>query len=157
MAGRRALLGLGVDVDLDPSRLGEEVARDAISLRLAGLPPAAGREELLASILRRLDGVAPEEVLDEPDLLARWTALSPSSSGRRVVIEEAAIGEGGRRRIVRGTTRGIAADGALRLEREDGGTIEVRHGGTLRFETDADAKSRDWALDARRGAAPGGG
>src|SRR5207249_733891 len=89
------------------------------------------REELLARIAIRLEEAVEEIARGRTDrLLDRWRALSPSSTGRRVIVEEASGGA-----LVRGTTRGIAADGSLAVE-EDGGQVRiVRFGGTLRFET----------------------
>jgi biotin-(acetyl-CoA carboxylase) ligase len=53
-------------------------------------------------------------------LLQRWRALSPGQVGRRVTVVEEGTA------AFSGITRGIAADGALRVEREDGRTVLVR-------------------------------
>lgn len=135
-SGPCALVGLGVNYDWGGRTTGagfppgpEELDQDVTDLRAAGLREDAAREDVLAAILASLEDAASAagggrfaEVLD------RWKALSPSSSGRRVSVVEAA-GE-----PVRGTTRGIAPDGSLLVEDDAGVVHIVRFGGTLRFE-----------------------
>lgn len=125
-----ALLGIGLNVDLDPARLGARVDRPATSLRAEGLRATAGREEVLALLLSRMEG-ALAQVSDGASavLLERWRALSPSSRDRRVIVEDAAGV------VLQGTTQGIGPDGSLLVRTEDGIAQWVRFGGTLRFVT----------------------
>ena len=128
-----ALLGIGLNVDLDPRALSgiPGIPGDGItSLRAEGLPPGAGREIVLASILGRLEEAVGWIALGSTGpLLERWRSLSPSSMDRRVSIEESGTGA-----TLRGTTRGIAADGSLIVESEAGETRSIRFGGTVRLE-----------------------
>lgn len=125
-----ALLGLGVNVDLDPEALASEVSPHATALRREGLHDAAGREVLLVTI-----GLALDRLLcaiasgDHKALLAALRAATPSAVGRRVAVDES---DGSS--PVTGVTRGLLDDGALRLDTDDGRTVIVRFGGTLRFE-----------------------
>ncbi len=130
LAGAVALLGIGINLELDPRSLPEPLAASSTSLRAEGLAAFAGREELLAAIAGRLDLWAPALAAGSATLLReRWRELSPSSEGRRVLVEEAdGSGE------VRGVTRGISEDGALAVEDDAGGAVHlIRFGGTLRF------------------------
>lgn len=133
-----ALLGFGVNLDLDPCTLTAGAASGATALRTEGLPPSVGREELLASFLRRLEeAVSQVAATDSRPMLERWRALSPSSHGRSVLIDETYNSEGTEPRPLKGTTRGISPEGALLLEVPPGEIVEVRYGGTLRFQEGA--------------------
>lgn len=128
--GQAALLGLGLNVDLDPAEIADRVDGAATSLRAEGLSDAVGREEALARALSNIEiyiDMMSAGAL-EP-LLDRWRTLSPSSRGRRVIVEDASG------TVVGGITNGIDRDGSLRLRTENGGDHVVRFGGTLRFES----------------------
>jgi BirA family transcriptional regulator, biotin operon repressor / biotin---[acetyl-CoA-carboxylase] ligase len=129
-AGSVALLGLGVNLELDPRSLPAPMPAATTSLRAEGLSPLAGREELLAAIAARLDLWARALASGRAvRLRERWRELSPSCEGRRVLVEEA-DGAG----AVSGVTRGISEDGSLAVEEETGGAVHlIRFGGTLRF------------------------
>ena len=124
-----ALLGLGINVDVDRDALSSRLGTPVTSLREEGVPAGKGREQLLASVCARLqtimDGLSEGR---SEALVGRWRDLSPSSQGRRVVVEDAAGKE-----VIRGTTCGIEDDGSLRVVAADGSTRLARFGGTLRF------------------------
>lgn len=136
-----SLLGFGINVAGAPERTKTGGDR-ATSLRAEGLGPGAGREEVLAVLMRRF-GVWLSALRrdDARGLLARWGELSPTSEGRRVLVEEIAGG-----RVVGGTTRGVDTEGSLILEDDHGLLRTVRFGGTLRLE-EPSARER---LDAAR-------
>ena len=124
-----ALLGVGLNIGLDPSHLPPEVAAIATSLRNHGLARAAESEDLVAGLVERMGAAFGELRRGRVDaLLDRWRSLSPTSAGTRVTVED----PGGAR--FSGTTRGITADGSLVLECADGHAREIRHGGSLSFE-----------------------
>lgn len=177
-----ALIGIGIDVDLDPASLPPEVRPAATSLRSEGLPAGVDRETLLAEVLGRLeeavDGIGRKEV--EP-ILRRFVSLSPSSTGRRVVVDDpdsaslhhaapaaaespASRARGAssdanlrRARTIRGTSRGIGPDGGLLLEDPSGRLWNVRYGGTLRFEDTHATTSEPRDAEAEAAVRPEGG
>lgn len=108
------LVGIGINVNHQEDDFPAELRERASSLRLLTgreWPLAEGRERLAASLagwLRRLEtgGAAA--------LLRRARALSRSFLGKTIVFHQQG-------RLWHGVFRGLAADGALRLETEDGG------------------------------------
>ena len=129
-----ALVGIGLNIGLEPERLGSALELPATSLAAEGASPQAGREEALAILADRFERTLAGLKRDDPaGLLERWSDLSPSSSGRRVRVEGLGGGDS-----LRGTTQGIDPDGSLRLRSADGSIWSVRFGGTLRFEDRAD-------------------
>jgi hypothetical protein len=66
-------------------------------------------------------------------ILDRWKRLSPSSAGRQVTVVPMSADDAPADPL-RGVTRGLAADGSLRVEDAAGVVHVVRFGGTVRFE-----------------------
>lgn len=120
-----ALLGVGVDVNLEADDFPKELRGTATSLKLE-----AGRSfcraPLAAEMLRELEkGLARLDDASFPAVADEWVALD-DTLGRQVTIE----GPGGRRR---GHASGIDPDGALLL-RLDGGRVERVLGGEVTVE-----------------------
>jgi biotin-(acetyl-CoA carboxylase) ligase len=107
-----------------------QIAGIATSLCAEGLDEAYGREEVLARIGSRLEAWWGALVSGSAEpRIARLRELSPSAEGRRALVEEA---DGAA--TVRGTTRGLGADGSLAFEEEGSGRLRrFRFGGTLRL------------------------
>lgn len=120
-----ALLGVGVDVNLDIGDFPEELRSMATSLKLE-----AGRSfcraALAAELLRELEkGLMRLDDASFPAVAEEWVALD-DTLGRQVTIK----GPGGLRR---GLASGIDTDGALLL-RLDGGCVERVLGGEVTLE-----------------------
>lgn len=118
--GRAAIVGIGVN--LNANTLPEELRDVATSIEeVTGHAPDA--EELLRLLLlsfsRRYNALhqasGPEEMLKE------WTTCSSYSEGTRVRVS---LDD----EIVEGVTRGLASDGALRVETDTGEIRLVRAG-----------------------------
>ncbi|HEX7503434.1 MAG TPA: biotin--[acetyl-CoA-carboxylase] ligase [Acidobacteriota bacterium] len=103
------LVGIGINVNHGPEDFPEELRERAGSLRLVteqSWPLADGRARLAASMaawLQRLAAGRPDAIL------TRARRLSRSFLGREIQFHKQG-------RILRGTFRGLAADGGLRLE-----------------------------------------
>jgi BirA family biotin operon repressor/biotin-[acetyl-CoA-carboxylase] ligase len=121
-AGRAAIVGIGIN--LNSNSLPDELRDIATSVE-----DASGQtvdEEVLFSKLLDLFAVrydALHEFEGTNKLLREWTARSSYAEGKRVRVS---IGDG----IVDGTTRGIASDGALRVETATG-EITLVHAGDV--------------------------
>lgn len=120
-----ALVGVGVDVNLDAGDFPQELQNMATSLKLeAGR--SFSRAALAAEILGEFEkGIARLGDDQFVGIAEEWVALD-DTLGRQVTIE----GPGGRRR---GHASGIDPDGALLL-RLDGGRIERVLGGEVTLE-----------------------
>ncbi|MCA1817730.1 MAG: biotin--[acetyl-CoA-carboxylase] ligase [Acidobacteria bacterium] len=119
--GRACVVGVGVN--LNEHAFPPEIAARATSVEAeTGRPPE--RDVLLAAIIRRL--ARQYERLREPGggaaMLADFRAASSYAEGKRVRV---ALGDD---ESIVGTTRGLEADGALRVETEDGEIKIVRAG-----------------------------
>lgn len=117
---RAAVVGIGVN--LTGGALPAELRGVATSVEeLTGRRPDA--ERLLAAILGALgDGYARlHEDGGAEEVLREWTRRSTYAEGKRVRV---ALGA----EIFEGTTRGLAEDGALRVETSDGQIRIVRAG-----------------------------
>jgi BirA family biotin operon repressor/biotin-[acetyl-CoA-carboxylase] ligase len=111
------IVGIGVNVNLDPAALPPDLAATATSLRaVAGVP--LSRPALLADLLLELenacavwtrDGLAP--------FIAEWTA--ESALHRRQVVVDTPAGR------MAGTVAGLTVDGALQLVLADGSRHDV--------------------------------
>ncbi len=118
-AGEGVVIGVGINVRAPEGGFRGELAESATALEVKGSRILYRKDmaaTIIADILRALDtrdpfGGARAE-------LARRDALT----GRTVVTEQAGAG----------VARGIDADGALRLERADGGEVRVA-GGSVRL------------------------
>ncbi|HVF28847.1 MAG TPA: biotin--[acetyl-CoA-carboxylase] ligase [Pyrinomonadaceae bacterium] len=117
---RAAVLGIGIN--LTNAALPEEVRAVATSVEeLIGTKPDA--ETILGALLNALDECysrlhaagGAEETLRE------WTRRSSYAEGKRVTVS---LGAG----VFEGTTRGLAEDGALRVETSNGQIKIVRAG-----------------------------
>ena len=108
---------LGIGINLGPAAYPPELADRAGSIEgELGRPVDAGA--VLAQVLAGLNRVLGElERAGPPPLLARWLALAPSAHG-------AAIEWDGPSGIERGTTAGLAEDGAL-LARTSAGLARI--------------------------------
>ena len=119
---REVVLGIGMNVNHTPADLSPALRDTATSLAIA-----SGRSWSRAAIVRallvemeaawtRLGQDGPGPLVDD------WRKLSPSHFGKPVVVAGGSAGE------IRGTTRGVDEDGALLLERADGGLERVAFG-----------------------------
>ncbi len=119
-AGRAVILGIGIN--LKPSALPEELRDVATSVEEA-TESAIDVEELLRSLVlsisRRYDALHQAAGADE--LLKEWTKRSSYAEGMRVrvALEDETL---------EGVTRGLASDGALRVETDAGKIRLVRAG-----------------------------
>lgn len=116
------VIGTGFNVGQRAEQFPEELRGRAASLRMAGDGAPVERESLAAAYLRRLGALSAElERGSWESVLASWLPLAPNAAGRRVRVVP---GEGGD--AFTGTTRGLDASGALRVERDDGPIETVR-------------------------------
>jgi BirA family biotin operon repressor/biotin-[acetyl-CoA-carboxylase] ligase len=110
--GRAVVLGVGVNLD---ARAFPEELRDTATSVASQTGRAPDPERLLAALLRAL--AARYETLHEPGGAARvigeWESRSTYAHGRRVRVALDA-------ETFDGTTRGLAPDGALRVETDAG-------------------------------------
>ena len=118
--GRAVILGVGVN--LNERAFPEELRDNATSVESqTGRAPDA--ERLLAALIQRL--AARYEMLHAPDgagrIVADWESNSSYAHGRRVRVALAT-------ETFDGTTRGLAPDGALRVETDEGDVRIVRAG-----------------------------
>lgn len=127
------VLGIGVNVGHRADDFPADLRGSASSLRLAlGGKTPPDRETVAASLLERLDGVA-SSLADGRwlEIASRWSRLAPSARGSRVRIR-AGPAEPARE----GRTHGLDSDGALRVERNDGTMVVVRHGDSVEWMED---------------------
>lgn len=119
--GRACVVGVGVN--LNEHAFPPEIAARATSVE-AETGRAPERDALLASIVRQL--ARQYERLHEPGgreaVLRDFRAASSYAEGKRVRV---ALGD---EETIEGTTRGLEADGALRVETDDGAIRVVRAG-----------------------------
>ncbi len=117
---QHVIVGLGLNVNLAAADLPADIARVATSLRIAS-GAEVSRPALLAAILNTLEPAyrrwCDEGLAPFLDALRARDALA----GRRVTLDQ--IG-----RHLSGRAAGIAADGALLLQTEDGPVVSVVSG-----------------------------
>jgi BirA family biotin operon repressor/biotin-[acetyl-CoA-carboxylase] ligase len=118
--GRACVLGVGIN--LSDRAFPSELLERATSVEAeTGAPP--DRDALLAALVRQL--ARGYEQLHEHGgteaTLRTWSAASSYAEGKRVRV---ALGE----EMIEGTTRGLEADGALRVELDGGEIRSVRAG-----------------------------
>lgn len=122
-AGRAVVVGIGIN--LKQCALPEELLSVATSVEEATGRAFDEEEKLLRSLVdsiaRRYDGLHQASGADE--LLQEWAARSSYAAGKRVRV---ALSD----EIFEGTTRGLASDGALRVE-TDAGLIRHVHAGDV--------------------------
>jgi BirA family biotin operon repressor/biotin-[acetyl-CoA-carboxylase] ligase len=115
-----AVVGIGVNVDIEPDAFPAELRATATSLStIAGR--AIDRGAVLDAVLGAFED-AYERYVTKGGVPARerWRELS-TTLGRAVEIEEAG-------RVIVGTVIDLSFEGALVLEGADGRTVEVWHG-----------------------------
>lgn len=122
--GRACVLGIGIN--LNDAAFPEELREVATSI-IAQTGRAPDSEQLLQSLVRaiarRYEMLQAEGGADET--LREWTARSSYAEGKRVRV---ALGSDAQAEILSGTTRGLEADGALRVETDAGEIRAVRAG-----------------------------
>jgi BirA family biotin operon repressor/biotin-[acetyl-CoA-carboxylase] ligase len=124
------VLGAGFNVAHREEDFPPELRPIATSLAIARGGVSPGLEATAEAFLSRLSSCAP--VLAEgrfDEIAARWSARAPRATGARVRVRDA-HGD------YEAVTRGLAPDGALRVERDDGRRATLHSGDVvLRWET----------------------
>jgi BirA family biotin operon repressor/biotin-[acetyl-CoA-carboxylase] ligase len=119
-SGRGIVLGIGIN--LTNEAFPEELASVAISVAEA-TGRRAQKEVILSALLQALSRWYA--LLHEPDgserILSTWTTRSSYADGKSVKVMNGA-------ETIRGVTRGLGPDGALRLETEGGTVTTIRAG-----------------------------
>jgi BirA family biotin operon repressor/biotin-[acetyl-CoA-carboxylase] ligase len=117
---------VGIGINLSDAAFPPEIAAHATSVE-AETARAPDREALLVALTRNL--ARRYEELQSHDgqhaTVRAWSAASSYAEGKRVRV---ALGD---EDSFEGTTRGLEADGALRVETDDGATRIVRAGDVL--------------------------
>jgi len=113
------LMGIGLNVN--HTRIPEELAAEATSLRLeAGR--SFSRLDLLAAILQRLERYYQRLLAEGASaIVQRFSEISSYAEGKRVKVTDGP-------RIVRGITAGLSPSGVLRVRRDDGETEMIWSG-----------------------------
>lgn len=110
-AGRAVVVGIGINLTDDA--FPRELANVATSVAGSGRRPE--RESILAALLKAL--ARWYALLHEPDgaekIVAAWASRSTYATGKLVQVTNGA-------EVLHGVTRGVAEDGALRLETAGG-------------------------------------
>ena len=123
------IVGAGFNANQSLEDFPEELRGGAGSLRMSRDGEPVDRELLAASFVVRLGEVARALARGEwDDVSTAWSGMSPTSSGRAARVVSA---EG--KPLLDGTTRGIDATGALRVESADGSLALVRLGESVVF------------------------
>lgn len=122
-ANGRALI-VGIGINLLSTGISDEIKEIATAVD-EEIGRAIDREELLAAVLRSLGSYylkfqegKSREILDE------WSSLSTYANGKHVRV----LMDGSE---IRGITRGLESDGALRVETESGSIETIRAGDVL--------------------------
>ena len=116
------VIGIGINVNHTASHLPAELHDVATSLALATGRTFA-RTRVVQELLREMDrGYALLQAGQGSPIIEEWRRLCPSHYGKPVVVA------GGSAGVIRGTTRGIDDDGALLVERANGGLERVAFG-----------------------------
>jgi BirA family biotin operon repressor/biotin-[acetyl-CoA-carboxylase] ligase len=115
-----AVVGVGLNVDIEPAAFPEELRVTATSLStIAGRP--IGRGRTLEVVLDAFDETYDRYVKEgAASIRERWRALS-TTLGRAIEIAEAD-------RVIAGTVVDLSPEGALVLEDADGRVVEIWHG-----------------------------
>jgi BirA family biotin operon repressor/biotin-[acetyl-CoA-carboxylase] ligase len=112
---------VGIGVNLTAESFPAELTQRATSIAAAG--KAVDREVLLAALLENL--ARRDETLRSIDgpavVISDWTAASSFANDKQVRVDTGS-------EVFEGTTRGLEADGALRVETFDSGIRIVRAG-----------------------------
>jgi len=124
---KEMVLGIGVDVNLDPAELPHDLRKTATSLKIE-CGQAIDRAELAVAILRELDGDYERIRRGQFELVAAEWRQRCGTLGREVSIR---IGD----RVIRGRAESLDAEGALLL-RTQHGRLERIIGGDVTMEKD---------------------
>jgi BirA family transcriptional regulator, biotin operon repressor / biotin---[acetyl-CoA-carboxylase] ligase len=112
---------LGIGINVNHSRMPEELSAIATSLRIEAGKPLS-RAHLLVEVLKELEQQYHLLIAEGPAPIARaWAGASSFAEGRRVRV----VANGG---DYTATTAGLEPTGALRLRREGGELISVVSG-----------------------------
>jgi BirA family biotin operon repressor/biotin-[acetyl-CoA-carboxylase] ligase len=118
------VLGVGINVGQRPQDFPPDLAGRATSLALV-LGRPADRLELAVRYLKNLGKLSERLARGEwADIARRWDELAPGWNRRRVRVRRPTA-DGGEV-VFLGTTRGLDAQGALRVLRDDGSMETVR-------------------------------
>lgn len=119
---REVVLGMGVNINHSPADLSAPLRDTATSLAIAS-GRTWSRAAVVRTLLVELEAAWGRLAQDGAGaLVEEWRKLSPSHFGKPVIVAGGSAGE------IRGLTRGVDEDGALLLERADGGLERVAFG-----------------------------
>jgi BirA family biotin operon repressor/biotin-[acetyl-CoA-carboxylase] ligase len=119
---REVIVGVGMNINHTPADLPASIRETATSLAIA-TGRAFSRAAVVRAFLKEMErGYAAVGAGQSTAILEIWRKLSPSQYGKPVVLLGGAEGE------TRGTTRGIDDQGALLVERRDGGLERIAFG-----------------------------
>jgi BirA family biotin operon repressor/biotin-[acetyl-CoA-carboxylase] ligase len=119
---REIVVGVGMNINHTPADLPASLRETATSLAIAAgrtFSRAAAVRAFLAEMDRGYAALGAGEATAVVDL---WKRLCPSHYGKPVVVLGGSAGE------IRGWTRGIDDEGALLVERQDGGLERIAFG-----------------------------
>jgi BirA family transcriptional regulator, biotin operon repressor / biotin---[acetyl-CoA-carboxylase] ligase len=120
-------LVLGAGLNVNHTRLPEDLADRATSLRLAS-GHACSRLDILLDFLEQFEGLLDRFQKEGPEfVVSEWTRHSSFADGRRVEIADGL-------RTVSGITRGLNSSGALRVEIPSGRVEELYSGEVRKWE-----------------------
>jgi len=119
---REVIIGVGMNINHTPADLPASIRETATSLAIA-TGRTFSRAAVVRAFLKEMEqGYAMVSGGQATAILEIWRKLSPSHYGKPVVLLGGAEGE------TRGTTRGIDDQGALLVERRDGGLERIAFG-----------------------------
>jgi BirA family biotin operon repressor/biotin-[acetyl-CoA-carboxylase] ligase len=118
---------IGVGVNANQERMPEDIADRATSLRIAS-GRLQSRLEILSEFLEEFENIYMDFERKGPrNIIDQWTRFSSFANGRKIEIHDGV-------RKLAGTTRGLNALGALRIEQKGGGVEEVYSGDVIGWE-----------------------
>ncbi|MFQ5700457.1 MAG: biotin--[acetyl-CoA-carboxylase] ligase [Acidobacteriota bacterium] len=119
---REVIIGIGINVNHTAADFPVGIRDSATSLALSS-GRRFSRTAVVQCLLREMDqGYALLHSPDPSPIVEEWRRLCPSHYGKPVVVGGRAAG------VIRGTTRGIDTNGALLVERANGGLERVSFG-----------------------------
>jgi BirA family biotin operon repressor/biotin-[acetyl-CoA-carboxylase] ligase len=118
---------IGVGLNVNHGELPPDIAENATSLRMAS-GRTHSRIEILVEILEEFENLLARFEKSGPvTIIDQWTRYSSFANGRRLGIHDGF-------RTIEGTTRGLNAFGALRLETWDGKIEEIYSGDVVSWQ-----------------------
>lgn len=118
---------IGVGVNVNHERLPQDIAPRATSLRMAS-GHIQSRLEILIEFLEEFERIYMKFERKGPqDIIDQWTRFSSFANGRKIEVHDGV-------RKIAGTTRGLNALGALRIEQKGGQVEEVYSGDVVSWE-----------------------